>query len=160
MVQDGNYVAVHYTGTFEDGEVFDTSLDREPLEFQVGAGSVIPGFEQAVRTMKIEEEKNVTLAPEEAYGQYDDSLVHSFPVADIKKQIEPETGMSIWVQLENGAQVPGLVTEVNHESVTLDLNHPLAGKTLHFMLRLVEINDAPKYSHGCDGNSCGHDCSC
>ncbi len=160
MVNEGDFVLVHYTGSFDDGEVFDTSLDREPLEFQVGSGSVIPGFEKAVLGMKIDEERKIVLKPEDAYGDYDGSMVHSFPLAEVKSQFEPEVGMTIGVMLDNGAQAPAVITEITEEDVKVDMNHPLAGKTLHFQMKLVEINSEAKQNHGCDGGSCGSGCSC
>ncbi len=160
MVKDGNYVVVHYTGTFEDGSVFDTSLDRHPLEFKVGEGSVIRGFENAVLGMKIEEEKDVKITPDDAYGVYDDTLIHSFPVETVKEQFEPEKGMTIGVQLENGAQVPAVITDVAEGMVKIDLNHPLAGKTLHFHIKLIEINEARKYGTSCGSGCCDDGCSC
>ena len=158
MIKDGNYVVVHYTGTFEDGTVFDSSSDRQPLEFKVGEGSVIPGFESAIVQMNIEEEKNIVIQPDDAYGRYDDSLIHSFPAESVREQFDPEVGMTIGVQLENGNQIPALITEVGEESVTIDLNHPLAGKTLHFNVKLLEVNDAPKYNTGCESGCCDTGC--
>ncbi len=163
MIENGKYVVVHYTGSLEDGEVFDTSADREPLEFQLGAGTVIPGFDSAVAGMKIDDEIDIVLPPAEAYGDYDDSLLHRFPVADVRSQFEPEIGMTIGVQLDNGARVPATITEITDEIVTIDLNHPLSGKTLHFHIKLLEINDTAKYGDSCGAggcDSCGSGCSC
>lgn len=160
MVQEGKYVLVHYTGSFDNGEIFDSSLDREPLEFQVGSGALIRGFDTAVLGMKIDEEKNITLNPEEGYGQYDETLIYSFPIDEVKSQFDPNPGMTIGVMLENGSQMPALITEVTDTEVKVDLNHPLAGKTLHFKIKLIEINDAPKYNHSCSSDSCGPGCSC
>ncbi len=162
MVKNDDYVVIHYTGTFTDGEVFDTSQDRDPLEFQVGTGMVIPGLEKAMIGMTIDEEKDITISPEEAYGDHDENLVYTFPIEEIRSQFEPEIGMVIGVQLEDGRQVPAEIVEIGAEDVRIDLNHPLAGKTLNFHIKLVEINDEPKYGGGCD--CCDHDsgsgCSC
>ncbi|TAL35277.1 MAG: peptidylprolyl isomerase [Spirochaetes bacterium] len=160
MVKENDYVVVHYTGTFEGGEVFDTSADRDPLEFQVGAGSVIPGFEQAVMGMKPEEEKRIILQPGDAYGERDEAMMHAFPLAEVRQQFEPEVGMTIGVATDEGQHMPALITEITDTEVKLDLNHPLAGKTLVFDIKLIEINDAPKYGSGCDSDSCGGGCSC
>lgn len=165
MVEEGKFVAVHYTGSFDNGDAFDTSIDSDPLEFQVGSGSLIPGFENAVIGMKIDDEKDIVLMPEEAYGVYDESLIYGFPLADVKSQFEPEIGMTIGMQLENGQQVPAVVSEITDDEVKFDLNHPLAGKTLHFHIKVVDINDEAKYGGGgcgggCNSGCCDPGCSC
>jgi peptidylprolyl isomerase len=160
MVKENDYVVVHYTGTFEGGEVFDTSVDRDPLEFQVGSGSVIPGFEQAVVGMSVNDEKQIVIKPEDGYGERDDAMIYAFPIAEVRQQFEPEVGMTIGVATDSGQHMPAVITEITDTEVKLDLNHPLAGKTLFFNIKLVEINDEPKYGHGCDSEDCGGGCSC
>jgi peptidylprolyl isomerase len=162
MVKDGDFVVINYTGTLDDGDVFDTSVDREPFEFQVGTGSVIPGLDKAVIGMKINEEKDIVIEPEEAYGFYDEEMVLSFPLREVKSQFEPQVGMTIGVQLDNGRQVPAMITNVTEEAVIIDMNHPMSGKTLHFHLSLVEINQEAKYSTqgGCECCDPGSECSC
>lgn len=155
MIADNKYVAVHYVGSFEDGKVFDTSINRQPFEFMTGASQVVPGFENAVREMEINEEKEVLLPPELAYGLYDETRKRKFPLEDIRKSFEPEVGMSIGIQMPGGGQIPATIIDVTSNEVEIDANHPFAGKTLKFKLILLEVNDEPKYS----GEHCG-DCSC
>ena len=136
-VENGSTVKVHYTGTFEDGQVFDSSLQRnEPITFTVGGKKVIPGFENAIMGMTIGESKKVTLAPEEAYGNFNAEMVQEVP-----KQFVPETvtvGEMLTTQTEQGP-FNVIVKEVKDETVVLDGNHPMAGKTLVFELEVVEI---------------------
>lgn len=135
----GDKVKVHYTGTLSDGTVFDSSLEREPLEFTLGEGQVIPGFEEAVVGMEPGGTKNITLAPDQAYGDYNAEAVTDVPRDQIPPHIAPEVGMMLEVRLETGQPAHVIITEVSDESVTLDGNHPLAGKDLSFDLSLVEI---------------------
>lgn len=136
-VENGNTVKVHYTGTFEDGQVFDSSLQRnEPITFTVGGKQVIPGFENAIVGMSICENKKVTLLPEQAYGNIVNEMIQEVP-----KEFVPETvtvGEMLTTQTEHG-QLNVIVKEVNETSVILDGNHPMAGKTLVFDLEVVEI---------------------
>ena len=163
MVEEGKFVAVHYTGSFDNGDVFDTSIDSDPLEFQVGSGSLIPGFENAVIGMKIDDEKDIVLMPEEAYGVYDESLIYGFPLADVKSQFEPEIGMTIGMQLENGQPGAGRGFGYRRRSEVRP-QPPARRKTLHFHIKVVDINDEAKYGGGCGGgcNSgcCDPGCSC
>ncbi len=162
MVQEGNFVAIHYTGKLENGEVFDSCTGEMPFEFEVGAGTVITGLDNAVRGMEINQEKHVVIPPEEAYGEYNEAMVQSIPLDEVRQYFEPKIGMTIGVQLENGMHVPATIKEVGNENVLIDFNHQLAGKTLHFDVKIMEINDEPKYSSGssCNGLDCGSDCSC
>jgi FKBP-type peptidyl-prolyl cis-trans isomerase SlpA len=136
-VENGNTVKVHYTGTFEDGQVFDSSLQRnEPITFTVGGKQVIPGFENAIVGMSVGENKKVTLLPEQAYGNIVNEMIQEVP-----KEFVPETvtvGEMLTTQTEHG-QLNVIVKEVNETSVILDGNHPMAGKTLVFDLEVVEI---------------------
>lgn len=161
MVTEGKYVAIHYTGKFDDGQVFDSSLDGAPFEFQAGAGMVIPGLDRAVLGMKIDEEKDIVIAPKEGYGDYDDNLLYAFPLEEVQQQFKPEIGMTIGLQMDNGRQIPAVIKEITDDEIVVDMNHPLAGKTLHFHVKVVNISDEPEYSGGCD--SCGgysDGCSC
>lgn len=136
-VENGNTVKVHYTGTFEDGQVFDSSVQRnEPITFTVGGKQVIPGFENAIIGMTVGESKKVTLVPEEAYGNIITEMVQEVP-----KQFVPETvtvGEMLTTETEQGP-FNVVVKEVKEETVVLDGNHPMAGKTLVFELEVVEI---------------------
>ncbi len=162
MVQEGNFVAIHYTGKLENGEVFDSCTGEVPFEFEVGAGTVITGLDNAVRGMEINQEKHVVIPPEEAYGEYNEAMVQSIPLDEVRQYFDPQVGMTIGVQLENGMHVPATIKEVGEEKVLIDFNHQLAGKTLYFDVKIMEINDEPKYSSGCSCNDldCGSDCSC
>lgn len=139
-VQFGDNVKVHYTGTFDDGQIFDTSEGGEALEFTVGAQQVIAGFERAMIGMEIGETKTVAIPPEEAYGQREEALVQTMPRDKFRLSgAEPELGLAIEMRTPDGHSIPVVITKLNETSVTLDANHPLAGETLHFALRLVEI---------------------
>ena len=155
-VETGLFVSVHYKGTLKNGEVFDTSEGRHPLEVEMGAGQMIAGFEKALIGMALNEKKVFTLAPEDAYGQKDDSLTHSFPRADVPPQINPEVGQTVALASQEGQQVPALITEVDDEKVVVDLNHPLAGETLTFDIEVVGISEKPTQ----DPAGCGGGCAC
>ena len=143
-VAKGNVVQVEYTGTLEDGTVFDASSNHgKPLEFTVGAGMLIKGFDEAVIDMKVDEEKEITLTPENAYGPVRDELYKKIPRDQLPKEQEPKVGMMLGMQLPTGQQVPVKITEVNEKEVTIDLNHPLAGKTLNFKIKVVDVKEAP-----------------
>ncbi len=154
-VENGNMVSVHYTGTLEDGEVFDSSEGREPLEFQVGSGAIIRGFDEALIGMKEGEEKEITLPPEMAYGYRDESLVRDVPKVVLGGDFDPQEGMLVGVQMENGSRVPATITQVTDDSVTLDLNPPLAGKTLNFKIKVMNISEAPAGGCATCGPTCG-----
>lgn len=155
MVEEGKYVQIDYTGKLDSGEVFDTSEGRMPLEFKVGAGSMIPGLEKAVVGMKIDEEKDISLKPEEAYGEYNDSLKESIPKKNFPEDMKPEIGMTIAVQTPHGQRIPAQITDIGDDDVTLDLNHPLAGKNLNFYFKVLAVNDEPQLQGGCDCSSGG-----
>ncbi|HDS46391.1 MAG TPA: peptidylprolyl isomerase [Methanomicrobia archaeon] len=132
----GDMVKVHYTGTLADGSVFDSSLGRDPLQFTLGDGQMIPGFEQAVIGMKLGETKTVTIPADQAYGPYYEERVFVIPRDQLPAGMEPEIGQKLRTQ--SGMIVT--VTEVSGTSVTLDANHELAGKDLTFEIQLVEIS--------------------
>ena len=135
----GDIVKIHYTGSFDDGEVFDSSEEKDPLEFELGVGKVIKGFDDAIVGMKIDEEKNIKLQPEEAYGVSNPELVKKIPRNVLPEEQEPKPGMMLLLQAGNGQQFPAKITEVDSKEVTVDMNHPMAGKVLNFKLKLVEV---------------------
>jgi len=137
--RNGDTVKVHYTGTLEDGRVFDTSREREPLEFTLGSGQIISGFEEGVLDMKVGETRKIQVPPDSAYGQRREDLVFEVPKGEFPENVEPEVGMQFQVKQENGSNFGVVVTDVEEESVTLDANHPLAGQTLNFQVELLEI---------------------
>ncbi len=154
------FAQVHYTGTLSDGEVFDSSADREPLEFQIGSAMVIPAFEDAVKSMEIDSEKEISIKADDAYGQYNEDMIQQVSRSEVEKSLPPQEGMTIHVLLENGSHAPALIKTVTEDSVFLDFNHPLAGKDLNFKLKLISIHEeAQQKGCGC-GGGCGDDCDC
>lgn len=139
IATSGDTVHVHYTGRLDDGTVFDSSEGRDPLKFTVGAGQVIPGFDQAVNGMAPGDSKTVRIGPSDAYGERRDELVLDVPREQFPDDIDPEPGMELAVQSDGGRQLPVRVTDVRDDSVTLDANHPLAGEALTFEVTLVEV---------------------
>jgi peptidylprolyl isomerase len=135
----GDNVKVHYTGRLMDGSVFDSSRDREPLVFSLGAGTIIPGIENGVVGMKPGEKKNIKVPPEEAFGQRREDLVAEVAKSDIPKSIEPSIGKQLILNQKDGSPINVTVTKMNEKSVTIDANHPLAGETLEFEIELTEI---------------------
>lgn len=139
-IESGNKVKIEYKGTLDDGTVFDSSETHgEPLEFETGAGQVIPGFEEAVIGMENGEEKTFKLQPEEAYGNHNPELIKDVPRDQMPTDQEPEAGMMLITELPNGAKLPAVITEVTDDTVTIDLNHPLAGKVLTFEIKIIEV---------------------
>jgi len=138
-VEKGNTVRVHYTGKFENGEIFDTSVNRTPLEFIVGNGQVIKGFDEAVIGMKIGEKKTVNIPFEEAYGPHMDELVFTFEKQSLPENLNPEIGQKLQLVTGDGKRVNVTIIAVSETDITLDANHPLAGKNLVFEIELVEI---------------------
>jgi|Deesub1362A_J573_1020465.scaffolds.fasta_scaffold18801_2 FKBP-type peptidyl-prolyl cis-trans isomerase 2 len=137
--KEGDTVRVHYSGFLEDGTVFDSSLERDPLEFTIGSGMLIPGFEEAVLGMDEGETKTVQISAEDAYGPRREELVITISKEQIPPDIDPVTGQELQVRTPNGMVTNVLVTDVTDDTVTLDANHPLAGKDLIFEIKLVEI---------------------
>lgn len=138
-IQKGNKVTVHYTGTLDDGTIFDSSEGHDPLTFEAGAGQLIKGFDDAVIGMQKGEEKQIKIAPNEAYGERDETLTQKVPREALPKDKEPEKGMMLGLVAPDGQQMAAQIIEVEEKTVTIDLNHPLAGKTLNFKIRIMEI---------------------
>ncbi len=137
QAETGNTVKVHYTGTLNDGTVFDTSIEREPLEFTIGQGQLIPGFEQAVIGMKVGESKTVNIPATEAYGLHRDDLVITMERSQLPDNIE--VGQQLQMTQTDGSTVVVTVIEISETTATIDANHPLAGENLIFEIELIEI---------------------
>jgi len=135
----GDTVKIHYTGKLDDGTVFDTSDGRDPLEFTLGEGKVIPGFEEAVLGMNASDSKTTTIPSAEAYGPHHEEMVVEVDRGQFPPDITPEIGQQLQMQRPDGQKMVVAVTEVSESTVTLDANHPLAGKDLTFDIELVEI---------------------
>jgi len=140
QVKQGDRVSVHYTGRLEDGTVFDSSRDREPLTFEVGAGQVIPGFEEAVVGLDVGGSTTQSIEPEQAYGERNPNMVVEVPRHQISGGTEPAVGQQLQVHLQGGQTIPAIITEVTDETVTIDANHPLAGQTLIFDIEVVSVD--------------------
>jgi peptidylprolyl isomerase len=139
QAKNGDTVQVHYTGKLADGTVFDSSIGRDPLEFTLGAGQVIPGFDKAVFGMKVGEKKTVTIPANEAYGPVRDDLVVEVPREKLPSELTPEVGQQlVWTRPDGGQQIV-TITGVSDNTVIINANHPLAGKDLTFEIELVKI---------------------
>mgnify|MGYP001389210587 CR=1 FL=1 len=139
QAKSGDTVKIHYTGTLDDGTQFDSSAGRDPLEFQLGGGQVIPGFDSAVTGMAVGESKNVRIEPDEAYGPRHEQLVQQVPRSALPDDLEPQVGMGLQSQSPEGQVMMLTVTEVEDDNITVDANHPLAGQVLNFDIELVSI---------------------
>lgn len=139
QAKSGDTVRIHYTGTLHDGTEFDSSTGRDPLEFALGSGQVIPGFDAAVTGMAVGEQKTVTIEPDDAYGQRHEQLLQQVPKNTLPDTIEPAVGIQLQSQSPDGRVMNLVVVEVEEESITLDANHPLSGQALTFAIELVEI---------------------
>jgi FKBP-type peptidyl-prolyl cis-trans isomerase 2 len=140
QVKVGDTVRVHYTGKLTTGEQFDSSAGRDPLEFEVGAGMMIKGFDEAVVGMQVGDKKTITLAPAEAYGEVRQEMIIEFPKENFPAQITPELGMQLMMNNGAGHQIPVTIIEILAEVVVLDANHQLAGKELIFDIEMVDID--------------------
>jgi FKBP-type peptidyl-prolyl cis-trans isomerase 2 len=141
-IKKGDKIKVEYTGTFEDGKVFDSTTHGDhthPIEFEVGAKQLIKGFDDAVVGMAVNEEKSIKVTPEEAYGERREELSTEIPRDKLPKEPEPKVGMALMMNSPEGQQFPAVIKSVNEEKIIVDLNHPLAGKTLNFKIKIVEI---------------------
>ena len=141
QVKANDKVKVHYTGKLSNGEVFDTSADREPLEFQMGQGQLIPGFENGVMDMKVNEKKTVVIPVEEAYGPSRPELIQEVPNDKLPADLKPEVGMGLVSTTPNGQEIQLVVKEVKDSAIVVDGNHPLADQELTFELEVVGINE-------------------
>lgn len=141
QAKEGDEVQVHYTGRLEDGTVFDTSEDGEPLSFTIGENRVIPGFEEAVTGMQPGESKTTEVEPEQAYGEHREDMVMEMDRGQIPNEVDPEVGQQLQLRLENGQTVPVLITALGEDSVTIDANHPLAGRKLIFDIEVVDVEE-------------------
>ncbi|MFH1217918.1 MAG: peptidylprolyl isomerase [Pseudomonadota bacterium] len=139
VVKKGDNVKIHYTGTLHDGTVFDSSANREPLAFTLGAGQVIPGFEEAVMGMKQGESKKVTIPVEKAYGPRNEELIMPFPRNQVPPDLDPQVGQNLQLSGPNGEPVMVSVADITEDQIILDANPPLAGKELNFEIELVAI---------------------
>jgi peptidylprolyl isomerase len=139
QAKSGDTVRIHYTGTLSDGTEFDSSEGRDPLEFSLGSGNVIPGFDDAVDGMSVGDEKTVTIPPEQAYGPKHEQLIKDVPKTALPPDLSPEVGMRLQSRTPDGRTMHLVVTDVADESITVDGNHPLAGEDLTFDIKLVAI---------------------
>jgi len=152
IVKKGDKVKIEYTGKLEDGNVFDTSEGKDPLCFEVGSGQVIPGFDKAVDGMKKDEEKTFEIKSDDAYGPVRAELTQELPRDKLPKDPEPKEGMMLVMKAPDGRQVPAKIVKVSDDKVTIDVNHPLAGKNLTFTVKVVGINEPEeeKKDAGCE----------
>ncbi len=139
QAKHGDTVKVHYTGRFDDGQVFDSSSGREPLQFTIGQGQIIPGFEAAVLGMVPGQTKTEKILSDQAYGNHDENMVAEIERKLVPEDLKPEIGQELEMQRPNGETIPVIVTNVTESHVTIDANHPLAGKDLTFDIELLEI---------------------
>jgi peptidylprolyl isomerase len=138
-IKDGDTVKVHYTGKLENGDVFDSSREKEPFEFTVGNKAVIPGFEKGVVGMGVGDTKTIEIPPEEAYGTKQDELVVVVNKSEFPDDITPSVGQRLQIKQQDGNPVVVTITDLTEDSITLDANHPLAGYTLFFDVEVVDI---------------------
>lgn len=138
-VKANDTVKVHYTGKLDNGQIFDSSVDREPLKVTLGQGQLIPGFEKGLIDMEVNENKTITIPKEEAYGEVRKELFQRIDRAELPESINPEVGMGLVAQNPDGSERQLRVAEVNETDIVVDANHPLAGQDLTFELQLIEI---------------------
>ena len=139
QAKSGDTVKIHYTGTLDDGTQFDSSSGKEPLQFTLGSGQVIPGFEKAVEGMAVGDSKQVNIPPDQAYGPRHEQMIQDVPKTALPDDLEPVEGMALQAQGQDGKVINLTVTAVQDDSITVDGNHPLAGKALNFDIQLVDI---------------------
>lgn len=138
-IENGDTVRIEYTGKLTDGTVFDQTEDEKPFQFTVGSGDVIPGFEEAIKGMEEEQEKSVTIKASNAYGERDESRVQQYSRDTLPDDFNPEKGQVLALQDQEGRQIPVSVVDFTDETITVDLNHPLAGEDLVFDIKILEI---------------------
>jgi peptidylprolyl isomerase len=140
QAKTGDKVKVHYTGRLDDGTVFDSSDNRPPLEFTIGNGEIIPGFEKAVIGMEIGESKSTKIISDQAYGEHRQELVGEVKRNMVPDSLKPEVGQRLEMARPDGQTIPVIITAMTDEAITIDANHPLAGKDLTFEIKLMEIH--------------------
>lgn len=155
-IKEGDIIKVEYTGTFDDGAIFDsTEINGSiPLKFEVGAGQIIPGFNNSVIGKSVGEEFDIRLEPSDAYGEYKEGMTQSISKDQFPPEQEPKVGLMILLMGPQGQPVPATIKEVEDDIVTIDLNHPMAGKVLNFKIKIIETGCEPDPPHAC---GCGHD---
>ena len=139
QAKKGDKVKVHYTGKLHDGTVFDSSVSREPLEFELGAGMMIAGFDAAVNGMSVGAKKTVDIPAEQAYGEKNNDMIVKVAKSQLPADLTPEIGQQLSMQQPNGQAIPVVITKIEEHEIELDANHPLSGKDLIFEIELVEI---------------------
>lgn len=140
-IKDGDTVSVHYTGTLTSGEVFDSSLEREPLKFTLGKGQLIPGFERAIMGLSVGEKATTNIPSKEAYGEHNSEMVLEVPKNQLPPELDAQVGMQLQLNQPDGQAIPVQITQIKEEMVTIDANHPLAGKDLNFDIEIIEIHE-------------------
>ena len=158
-VETGLFVSVDYKGTLQNGEVFDTSHGRQPIEIEMGTGQLIAGFEAALMGMSLNEKKNFTLQPEDAYGHRIEEHVQTFSRSEVPPEMNAQIGQTVALTTPDGKQIPARISELDDEKLTVDLNHPLAGESLTFDIEVVGITEKATQEHGGCGGGC-HDGGC
>ncbi len=138
-ISEGDTVQIEYTGKLKDGTVFDQTEEGQPFQFTVGSGDIIPGFEEAVKGMEADEEKTVDIKASDAYGERDESRVQQYSRESLPDDFEPQKGQVLALQDEEGRQIPVSVVDFTDETITVDLNHPLAGEDLIFDIKIVDV---------------------
>jgi FKBP-type peptidyl-prolyl cis-trans isomerase SlpA len=141
QVTENSTVKVHYTGKLADGQVFDTSDGKDPIEFALGQGQLIPGFEKGLIDMKLNEKKTINMTKEEAYGEVNESLIQEVKKTELPQDMEPKVGMGLVSKSPDGQEINLMVVEVKEETIVIDGNHPLAGRDLIFDLEVIEIKE-------------------
>ena len=141
IIKDGDTVSVHYTGTLTSGEVFDSSLEREPLKFTLGMGQLIPGFERAIMGLSVGQKATTNIPSKEAYGEHNSDMVLEVPKNQLPPELDAQVGMQLQLNQPDGQAIPVQITQIKEEMVTIDANHPLAGKNLNFDIEIIEIHE-------------------
>ncbi len=163
-INTNDLVVVDYEGFLDNGEIFDTTRENGPLEFQVGTQAVLPAFEAAVVGLSVGESTEISIPAQEAYGERNEEMIFELDRKNLGGDIDPQPGMVLAMTMEKDGQThrfPAMVTEINGDKVTMDFNHPLAGKDLRFQITLREVKNGQLPSAGC-GCGCSGDsgCSC
>lgn len=159
-VAKGHLVSVEYKGTLDNGEEFDNSAQHGPIKFVAGKAQVIKGFDEAVVGMKLNDRKTIKIQKENAYGDVNPQLVQKIPLQKLPPELKEKVkiGGFLMLQAPTGQHIPAKVTAMDKDFITLDLNHPLAGKNLNFDIKIVDITEAPDCD--CNDKDCGPECNC